>query len=409
MLDHFSLAAPGFQANSGYRGENQLGWMFAHHEIRVKSWETTQSNLCTEIKVDPAEFDYYWLENNARVDLTLPMKEFRVSYFFNCIFRCADCEAALTLAEQLGIRLAIAYSVPAQPLTITSAPDDDEQNDASDLKYEVFCAIATTPCEAFADVVERKPSTSAAGSSVARGSASVSNSHSTPQVNASGKRKRTTLSMSSERAGGYVTVIRNSVVEDTTSGEGDTEPLFLSNSQEAPGSQMNGSQRIRMSQQEALEMAGLGDMDEDELMGAIEAGEDEDMQEEEERERRQILAAQGGAELDGTLAGISSIRGGPGRGEAEISGLDFEPDSDIFGGDADETMPIQARPYQQSQGPQDRQPSPQRQPSQIIPVKKDESSQRVVDEEELEGEGIAQTQLPRDRSVGAWDFGPSLR
>jgi len=79
MLDHFSLAAPGFQANTGYRGENQLGWMFAHNEIRLKSWETTQSNLCTEIKVDPAEFDYYWLENNDRIDLTLPMKEFRVN------------------------------------------------------------------------------------------------------------------------------------------------------------------------------------------------------------------------------------------------------------------------------------------------------------------------------------------
>jgi cell cycle checkpoint control protein RAD9A len=81
MLDHFSLAAPGFQANTGYRGENQLGWMFAQHEIRVKSWETTQSSLCTEIKVDPAEFDYYWLENNVRVDLTLPMREFRVGFF----------------------------------------------------------------------------------------------------------------------------------------------------------------------------------------------------------------------------------------------------------------------------------------------------------------------------------------
>ena len=53
--------------------------MFAHNEIRLKSWETTQSNLCTEIKVDPAEFDYYWLENNDRIDLTLPMKEFRVN------------------------------------------------------------------------------------------------------------------------------------------------------------------------------------------------------------------------------------------------------------------------------------------------------------------------------------------
>ena len=401
MLDHFSLAAPGFQVNTGYRGENQLGWMFAQNEIRVKSWETTQSNLCTEIKVDPAEFDYYWLENNVRIDLTLPMREFRVSWrVLKSGLSHTDVQAALTLAEQLGIRLAVAYSVPSQPLTITSAPDDDEPDNISDLKYEVFCAIATTACEAFAEVVERKPSTSAAGSTVPRGSGSVSNSHSASQANQN-KRKRTTLSMSSERAGQYATVIRNSVSDDT-SGQGNTEPLFLSNSQEAPASQM-ASQQIRMSQQEVLEMAGLGDMDEDELMGAIEAGEEEDMQEEEEQDRRDRLAAQDGAEMDGTLDGIASIRGRPDNGEAEISGLDFEPDSDIFGGEVDQTVLNSI-----SQG-QQRRPSQPAKTSQRSPNTDDPPNEGAGNADIFEEEAFESTQPLHDRSVGSSFFRASAK
>lgn len=44
----------------------------------MKSWETGQTSLSTEIKLDPTgEFVNYWLEGE-RVDLTVPMKEFRV-------------------------------------------------------------------------------------------------------------------------------------------------------------------------------------------------------------------------------------------------------------------------------------------------------------------------------------------
>lgn len=80
VIDHFSFAAPGFNAN-GFRGEHQLGWMFAGGEVRMKSWETGQTSLSTEIKLDPSgEFVNYWLEGD-RVDLTVPMKEFRVGYW----------------------------------------------------------------------------------------------------------------------------------------------------------------------------------------------------------------------------------------------------------------------------------------------------------------------------------------
>lgn len=65
--------------------------MFGKNEVRLKSWEGANKDLCTEIKVDVAEFgadsdgrSRYWVEQE-RVDLTLPMKEFRVSY---AVSRC---------------------------------------------------------------------------------------------------------------------------------------------------------------------------------------------------------------------------------------------------------------------------------------------------------------------------------
>jgi cell cycle checkpoint control protein RAD9A len=79
MLDHFSLAASSVPTGVGnIRNENQLGWMFGKNEVRVKSWEGGGRDLSTEIKVNPEEFEDYWVEQE-RVDLTLPMKEFRVS------------------------------------------------------------------------------------------------------------------------------------------------------------------------------------------------------------------------------------------------------------------------------------------------------------------------------------------
>ena len=81
VLDHFSLATgSGFGASSAIpKADNQLGWMFARDEVRMKSWEGGQSTLSTEIKVDVGEFDEYWVEDD-RVDLTVPMKEFKVSF-----------------------------------------------------------------------------------------------------------------------------------------------------------------------------------------------------------------------------------------------------------------------------------------------------------------------------------------
>lgn len=78
MLDHFSIASSSaFTGIGSIRNENQLGWMFKRDEVRVKSWEGASKDLSTEIKLDPDEFEDYWVEVDG-VQLTLPMKEFRV-------------------------------------------------------------------------------------------------------------------------------------------------------------------------------------------------------------------------------------------------------------------------------------------------------------------------------------------
>lgn len=86
-LDHFSLSTTGAVNIHGVRPDNQLGWLFGKNEIRIKSWEGTSKGLCTELKLEAAEFgmdaegyERYWLEaDGGRVDLTIPMKEFSVS------------------------------------------------------------------------------------------------------------------------------------------------------------------------------------------------------------------------------------------------------------------------------------------------------------------------------------------
>ncbi|WVF68677.1 hypothetical protein IAT40_003449 [Kwoniella sp. CBS 6097] len=133
-LDHFSIVSSsgygsvGQSSSSG--GTNQLGWMFTHEEVRVKSWEAMGGGgLTTEIKVDVQEFQDYEI-TDQRIDLTLPMKEFK---------------ATLVLAEQLSATLNISFSEPGQPLTLTSLESEFED-------FSIFCAIATTVCEAFIDV-----------------------------------------------------------------------------------------------------------------------------------------------------------------------------------------------------------------------------------------------------------------
>ncbi|OCF37047.1 hypothetical protein I316_00952 [Kwoniella heveanensis BCC8398] len=192
-LDHFSIvSSSGYgAANHSSGGSNQLGWMFTQDEVRIKSWEAMGGGgLSTEIKVDVDEFQDYEI-TEGRVDLTLPMREFK---------------ATLVLAEQLSATLNISFSEPGQPLTMTSLDKEFEE-------FSIFCAIATTICEAFTDVRGPHIDIKRSSSSLARSrNPSQASNNSNERGNARGEspamkrqtsevssqsRKRSTLSMTS--------------------------------------------------------------------------------------------------------------------------------------------------------------------------------------------------------------------
>lgn len=52
------------------------------------------------------------------------------------------------MADQLSIKLVVAFSEAGQPLTLTSDPNDADQDETPD----IFCAIATTTCDQFLTV-----------------------------------------------------------------------------------------------------------------------------------------------------------------------------------------------------------------------------------------------------------------
>jgi hypothetical protein len=49
----------------------------------------------------------------------------------------------MALADQLSIKLVVAFSEPGQPLTLTSDPEEADESTIPD----IFCAIATTTCD----------------------------------------------------------------------------------------------------------------------------------------------------------------------------------------------------------------------------------------------------------------------
>lgn len=54
----------------------------------------------------------------------------------------------MALADQLSIKLVVAFSEAGQPLTLTSDPNDADEDETPD----IFCAIATTTCDQFLTV-----------------------------------------------------------------------------------------------------------------------------------------------------------------------------------------------------------------------------------------------------------------
>ncbi|ORY34976.1 Rad9-domain-containing protein [Naematelia encephala] len=351
MLDHFSIAVSSSSNYAGLGGgvgvsikaENQLGWMFAKHQVRIKSWDGANRDLSTEIVLDPEEFDEYEVYDD-RVDLTLPMKEFR---------------ATLSLAEQLGISLTIAFSRPTQPLTLTYNPQIDEEG--SEDAFSIFCAIATTSCDAFDAIKEGSEAKPTRSTSI------TSDTASRPRASASEQpRKRARLSMApasqptrvmSQRE--QVNVVVNSAPARVNAAEDhQREGLFLPGaSQGAPASQQQEDETMlfpqttqsrRMTQQEVLEVSGLGELDAAELLDEM-----DDLQDEEEREEMRLRGENEDNAADENIPPQQVLSGVRHESatvfqEGVSDELHFEPDYTIFnnlqGAEQDDTSaPVTAQ------------------------------------------------------------------
>ncbi|WWD20083.1 hypothetical protein CI109_104557 [Kwoniella shandongensis] len=353
-LDHFSIAissTSGYPSNSNSAGGlNQLGWMFTKNEVRVKSWEGGASGLSTEIKVDVGEFEDYEIVEK-RIDLTLPMKEFK---------------ATLVLAEQLSITLNVSFSSATQPLTLTSLMEELEE-------FSIFCAIATTSCEAFTDVrqssvdIKRSRSTDTplrGGDGPQPPGSGAGRSRRGSEV-PSQRRSRSSLSFSTgEQEGGAMATVhisggslaamasssapvralpsnsgqprQISAMVDQTGNEDeargaspgrDTSPvkegLFFPTSQpnhsqgSPPPELPANTQTIRMTQEEVLAAAGLGDIDLDEELENAEEEDEREMEEEfrmsQAQTRQPDIAAEGTRSREQEMLATGA---GEGAGEA---------------------------------------------------------------------------------------------
>lgn len=225
------------------------------------------------------------------------------------------------LAEQLSINLNMAFSEAGQPLTITNLENE--------LEYiELFCAIATRECYAFADITlpGQESSAHTRDAHLSRNRTATAQQSEAGNATAPSSRRRTedqsqrkgpsrlTLTAQPTEEERLVTVYLPGISQSQkplfqrtsdrihpyakeaasapppSKHDGDQEPLFLPQSQNAgspetllPQSQRYATQSgVRMTQREVLEYAGLGDVNMDEL------GEELDVEEEEELRASQL-------------------------------------------------------------------------------------------------------------------------
>lgn len=264
--------------------------MFARDEVRVKSWEGGTKELSTEIKVKKEDFEDYDVFN-GRVDLTLPMREFRVclSAIISSILT-ADRQATLALADQLSIKLVVAFSEAGQPLTLTSDPNDADQDETPD----IFCAIATTTCDQFLTVRTQSDQPQSNGRTTSGSTTSTSflnrnNSRQReysleangsngnggdernvrPRLSSEQPSRRGKLSLSTQPSR-----VPNSLPTTTTRTSGgsstsqhqhrhndDDDPLFIPTDTQYQNDHDDDHPATRMSQAEVEAIASLGDMD----------------------------------------------------------------------------------------------------------------------------------------------------
>lgn len=275
--------------------------------------------------------------------------------------------------------LDIRFSEASQPLTLSSMYIGDDRYNNEATLFEIFCAIATTKCDAFNDQPTQKKEAAAAPQST---------SASTRQPSIASSRERTasvqapangSVDPRSRRAS--ATLLRPSgsnrpsrlraslsmtseAPHAATQAQADPEPLF----------QSGGSQSIRLTQEEVLEMAGLNfeDMDmamddadlDDEAGGGDDGGaghtEDnevpsgwddisfdnlpaENMSTQRQQAQRAAQAASQAniPEAPDHPGGVDAL---PERTGSAAQGQ-FEPDDDIFGNDSAQN--IKAEPVEE--------------------------------------------------------------
>lgn len=285
----------------------------------------------------------------------------------------------MQLADQFVMDLDIRFSEASQPLTLSSMYIGDDRYNNEATLFEIFCAIATTKCDVF-----NQPSTQKKEAAAAPQSTSAS----TRQPSIASSRERTAsmpapangsvdprgrrASATPLRAGSSNRPSRlraslsmtSEAPRAATQAPADLEPLF----------QSGGSQSIRLTQEEVLEMAGLNfedmglAMDDADLDDEAAAGDDGDAGPAEDSEvpsgwddisfdnlptenmstQRQLAqqAAQAASQVDvpeapdqtGGVDALSVRTGSAAQGQ-------FEPDDDIFGNDSAQN--IKAEPVEE--------------------------------------------------------------
>lgn len=88
-VDHFNLSAGGggtqkLGDGTSIKYESELSWLFGVERVKIKTWEGGASSvlrrsISTEISLSIREFEEYLLGDDAPVQMTFPMKEFKVS------------------------------------------------------------------------------------------------------------------------------------------------------------------------------------------------------------------------------------------------------------------------------------------------------------------------------------------
>lgn len=276
-LEHFSIAFGGsINPNGLVKGDSQLAWRFGQQEVRVRNFDTgPSSSLFTEIKLNVGEFrDYGVFHDDGNVDLALPMREFKVSDAQ--ISAVSDgSQAALQLADQFVMDLDIRFSEASQPLTLSSMYIGLDRYNNETTLFEIFCAIATTKCDVFNEATTQKNQKreAAAESSASTRQPSIATSRDrSVSVQAPAKGGASHVADQSRRASATplrasssnrpsrlrasLSMTSEAPRATTTQAQADPEPLF----------QSGGSQSVRLTQEEALEMAGFTFEDLDQAM-----------------------------------------------------------------------------------------------------------------------------------------------